>query len=97
MGQALVKGKRNPIKIFECIDGDKENIFKMKIEIQEKFDKGLEHFFDKDFPEATVVFNQIIKHNSLDKAAVYFYNRAARYAADGVPDGWTGIERWEVK
>ena len=97
MGQVLVKGKQKPIKMFECIDGDLEPILKLKMDLQNDFNSGLEHFYKKEFPEASVVFNNIIKQNSEDHAAGYFYKRAARYAADGVPKEWTGIEKWDVK
>jgi hypothetical protein len=97
LGQALVKGKQKPIKMYECADGDKEAILKLKADLQEDFDKGLSHFYKKEFPEATVVFNNIIKQNAEDYAAAYFYKRAAGFAHEGVPDDWTGIERWDVK
>jgi hypothetical protein len=44
-----------------------------------------------------VVFNNIIKQNADDHAAGYFYKRTARFALDGVPEDWTGIEKWDVK
>ena len=97
LGQALVKGKLKPIKMYECTDGDKDTILKLKADLQEDFDKGLSHFYKKEFPEATVVFNNIIKQNAADSAAAYFYKRAAGFAHKGVPDDWTGIERWDVK
>jgi signal transduction histidine kinase/class 3 adenylate cyclase len=97
LGHALVKGKQKPIKMYECIDGDDENLLKLKTGLLDEFDKGLKHFYNKEFPEAQVVFNNIIKKNENDHAAAYFNKRAARYAADGVPKDWTGIEKWNVK
>ena len=83
--------------MYECVDGDKEAILKLKTDLQEDFDKGLSHFYNREFPEASVVFNNIIKQNADDHAAAYFYKRAARFALKGVPEDWTGIERWDVK
>jgi signal transduction histidine kinase/class 3 adenylate cyclase/ligand-binding sensor domain-containing protein len=97
LGQALVKGKQKPIKMYECIDGDQESILTVKTNLRSEFESGLEHFYKKEFPEASVVFNNIIKQNADDHAAGYFYKRAARYAADGVEEDWTGIEKWDVK
>ena len=97
LGQVLVKGKQKPIKMYECVDGDKETILKLKGDLQKDFDKGLNHFYKKEFPEASVVFNNIIKQNTDDHASAYFYSRAARYAADGVSEDWTGVERWDMK
>jgi signal transduction histidine kinase/class 3 adenylate cyclase len=97
LGQVLVKGKQKPIKMYECVDGDKEAILKLKTELQEDFDKGLNHFYNREFPEAQVVFNNIIKKNEDDFAAAYFNKRAARFALKGVAEDWTGIERWDVK
>jgi signal transduction histidine kinase/class 3 adenylate cyclase/ligand-binding sensor domain-containing protein len=97
LGQVLVKGKQKPIKMFECIDGDKESILKLKCKLQTDFDTGLDHFYNKEFPEASVVFNNIIKKNEDDHAAAYFYKRAAKFALKGVPEDWTGIEVWDTK
>jgi CheY-like chemotaxis protein len=97
LGQALVKGKQKPIKMYECIDGDEETLWKLKTDLLDDFEKGLNHFYNKEFPEASVVFNNIIKQNVEDHAAGYFYKRAARFAADGVAEDWTGIEKWDVK
>ena len=97
LGQVLVKGKHKPIKMYECIDGDKESILKLKCELQTDFDTGLDRFYNKEFPEASVVFNNIIKKNENDHAAAYFYRRAAKFALKGVPEDWTGIEVWDTK
>jgi class 3 adenylate cyclase len=97
LGQVLVKGKKTPIKVYESIDGDHQEILKLKTGLLDDFEKGLDHFYRKEFPEASVVFNNIIKQNKEDKAAEYFYKRAAKFALESVPDDWTGIERWDVK
>jgi signal transduction histidine kinase/class 3 adenylate cyclase/ligand-binding sensor domain-containing protein/ActR/RegA family two-component response regulator len=93
LGEVLVKGKNRPVKIYECYDGEETEMFNMKKEMNTAFNEGLSHYYNKDFPEASVYFNNIVKKNSKDKTAQYYYKLAIKYAMDGVPDNWSGIEK----
>ena len=93
LGEVLVKGKHRPVKIYECYDGDNTEIFNRKLESLNYFNEGLDHYYKKDFPEASVSFNNIVKLNPRDATAEYYYKLAIKYAMDGVPENWSGIEQ----
>ncbi len=97
MGEVIVKGKQYPTKIFECFNGDEPEVIDLKLQTLDEFDEGLRCFYAREFPEASVVFNKIVKKNSQDFAAAYFYRRAIQFAMTGVPDDWTGVEKLETK
>jgi class 3 adenylate cyclase/ligand-binding sensor domain-containing protein len=97
LGEVLVKGKNTPLKVFECLDADKEIIRNKKLARLIEFNDGLNLYLKKEFSEASVVFNHIVKDNQGDKAAVYYYNKAVTYALKGVPEDWTGIEKMKMK
>jgi DNA-binding response OmpR family regulator/nitrogen-specific signal transduction histidine kinase len=97
MGEIVVKGKKLPVKVYECFDGDIENIRDKKLDSLKDFEEGLRLYYNKEFPEASVIFNQIVKDNPDDKAAAYLYNKAVTYALKGVPDDWTGVEKMDMK
>jgi signal transduction histidine kinase/class 3 adenylate cyclase/ligand-binding sensor domain-containing protein/ActR/RegA family two-component response regulator len=93
LGEVLVKGKNRPVKIYECYDGEEPEMFNKKKEMNSAFNEGLSHYYNKDFPEASVYFNNIVKKNPKDKTAQYYYKLAIKYAMDGVPYNWSGIEK----
>ena len=97
IGKVQLKGKKAPISIYECFDGDDPELKTFKLESLDQFEKGLKFFFNREFGQAQVAFNQIIKQNDGDQVAAYFHKRAARYAYEGVPEDWTGIEKMTMK
>ena len=97
LGEVIVKGKHKPVKIYECVDGDHADNKEKKILSLSNFNKGLGLYYSREFPEALVVFKEILKQNSKDQPAEYFYKMAAKYAAEGVPDDWRGVDIIEHK
>lgn len=93
LGEVLVKGKFRPVKIYECYDGEDAKMFNDKNDSLKHFKEGLNFYFNKDFPEASVSFNNIVKMNPNDKTAEYYYKLAIKYAMNGVPENWSGIEQ----
>jgi signal transduction histidine kinase/class 3 adenylate cyclase/ActR/RegA family two-component response regulator len=92
LGNVQVKGKKESLKVFECFDGDDEKMIQLKMETLTDFDLGLKQFYNKDFLEAALVFKKILKLNKDDRVIQHFYNLAAKFSHEGVPDNWSGIE-----
>ena len=61
LGMVQVKGKNNSLKIYECFDGDSENIAEKKAESLESFNEGMMHYFNKEFAMAALEFQKVIK------------------------------------
>ncbi len=92
LGKVQVKGKKEPIGLYECFDGDASELIALKANTQKDFELGLKQFFDREFPQAVATFDKVIKANSKDKTAQIFLNKSSRYIVQGVPDDWTGVE-----
>ena len=90
LGIVRVKGKVKPIKIFELLNGDISASNQHKIETKIEFEKGLDHYYKKEFVEAASLFKKISKINEEDKAAVLYLKLSAHYLVDGVEDDWDG-------
>ncbi len=97
LGKVQVKGKKEPVGIYECYDGDVLEMLELKTKTQGSFEAGLEHFFARDFPEATIAFKQVLQESLDDQVAQHFYNRSTKFAHEGVPDDWSGVEEMESK
>ena len=68
------------------------DIVGLKASTQSDFEKGLEHFFNREFPKAVATFDQVLNVNIQDQPARLFMTKASEYLVKGVPDDWTGVE-----
>ena len=48
----------------------------LKSETREDFEKGMSHFFDKEFPQASAVFDKLLQKNDKDNVAKYFMTKS---------------------
>lgn len=87
-----VKGKEDPVVVYEVFEGDPEGISVRKEQTKPEFESGLKLYYDKRFAEAGVHFNQVLVSNPADLAARIYLKRCADYMVNGVPNGWTGVE-----
>jgi len=92
LGKVKLKGKREPIGIYECFNGDNPAIIAKKIDSQILFKKGMDYYLDKQFQKAVNTFEKILTINPNDLTAQLFYNKAQKYLSEGTPEDWTGVE-----
>lgn len=97
LGQVLVKGKNEPIKIYDFYDGDREDIGLKKENSKKLFQEGLGAYFQKDFKASKHAFTEILQHFPEDQASLSYLNKSTNYLEKGVPDTWTGVEIIERK
>jgi hypothetical protein len=64
LDEVLVKGKSNPLKIYEVFDFESENIKAMKIKNQVKLDEAFEFYKNGDFIKAIKVYEELCLSNS---------------------------------
>ena len=92
LGQVLVKGKMEPIRIYDFFDGDSENIGIKKENSLQSFQQGLAAYFEKDFQAAIKIFSEILSTFPEDKASKSYLSKSQAYLQTGVPDDWMGVE-----
>lgn len=97
LGLVRVKGKKLPLKIFECINGDHGDLQIHKLETIKIFDEAMDQFYGKEFAMAAVAFQGIVKRHRGDVTAKRFLNRAANLITQEVGDDWQGIETMNMK
>jgi two-component system sensor histidine kinase ChiS len=90
--KARVKGKEDAVTVYEIFDGDPEPSIGLKKETKASFEEGLRLYYDRNFAEASVQFNQVVQKNPEDKAARIYLKRSATYMVQGVPEDWNGVE-----
>lgn len=72
LGKTKVKGKKTPIGIYECMNGDPENVQRTKLAYQDTFSKAVELYGNQDFDKAIEELEKIIQTNPEDKAISQF-------------------------
>jgi len=87
-----VKGKRQPVSVYEIYDGDPQPVAVLKEQTKADFEAGLQLYYDRKFSESSVKFSQVLQKNPEDKAARIYLERCALYMVKGVPEDWTGVE-----
>lgn len=92
LGKVQAKGRETPIAVFEVFDGDPADMIEIKQQTRVDFEQGLTAYHQKQFPEASVYFNNVLKRNPEDKAARLYMQQAAHRMVHGVPADWSGVE-----
>ncbi|GIX06875.1 MAG: hypothetical protein KatS3mg115_1278 [Candidatus Poribacteria bacterium] len=92
LGRAQVKGRAQPLIIYELLDAAPEPERELKLKTRERFEEGLQLYYARDFAEASVAFHSVLRMNPSDLAARLYLERAATYLVHGVPEGWNGVE-----
>lgn len=97
LGPVKLKGKKKPINLYECINGDELSLFDHKLETLPTFDKAMKLFFNKEFAMAAVTFQGIYKMNTNDQTAKLFLNKSAHLITEEIEDNWKGVETMTTK
>jgi len=92
VGRVRVKGKSEPVTVYEVFDGESVDSKRLKSETIPLFRKGLDLYRDRAFGEAEIMFKAICHDNPDDVAARVYVNRCRQYVERGVPDDWESIE-----
>ena len=92
LDKVKVKGKKEPVSVFEIFDGASEAIIDLKLKTRTDFEKGLLHYHSEEFAEASAQFALVLNEDTTDKAAQLYLERANHFQAHGVPPDWTGVE-----
>ena len=92
-----VKGKNEPITLFEVMDGERAERLNAKRETASMFNEGLAHYYSGEFVVARNLFQSCLEVDSHDKVCQLFLERAERYSESGVNSDWAGVVQLDEK
>ena len=95
--RVAVKGKREPVTVYEVFDTEPPGIVERRRRTRDRFAGGLRAIRSGDFDTAIRVFSDIIDLDPSDEAARVHLARAREYSELGPPDGWEGVEVMKTK
>ena len=70
LGIVQVKGKQEPITIFEMLDGDDPEVREKKLTYRNEFEQAITYLLSKDLIMARKMFDKVLATNPDDKAAL---------------------------
>lgn len=97
LGQVQVKGKKEPVAIYECFDGDSPDQVEKKRITARTFSEAMRDYHARDFRSAVEAMQSVLAVNPTDKTAKLLLSRAKGFLDGGVPDDWTGVEKMTGK
>ncbi len=89
LDQVRVKGKSEPINIFEPL-GEKENLSVQQQQLLISLERGLSFYHQQNWDEAMVVFLEMAQHND-EKLCQIYLQRIAHFRETPPGEDWDGI------
>ena len=97
LGQVIVKGRKDPIGVYDYFAGDEMSLKRVKQQTLADFEKGLKAYGEQLFVDAAHAFDRVLAVHPNDLAAKRYLAQAKQYLLEGVPEGWTGVEQMVEK
>lgn len=93
LDRVQVKGRENPVSVFEICDGEPENLIALKMKTKPEFAEGQSYYFAGEFSNSADCFRKVLQIHPGDTAAKLYLDRSEQFMARGAPEGWRGVER----
>jgi adenylate cyclase len=97
LDRAIVKGRNEPLTVYEVLDAEPEDIRQLKLQTQTDFNRGVQYYRDRAFSEAKACFEQVLAVHSFDKTAALYLERIESLLEQGVPESWNEAWAFEEK
>ncbi|HAX76493.1 MAG TPA: adenylate/guanylate cyclase domain-containing protein, partial [Cyanobacteria bacterium UBA11372] len=91
LDQIRVKGKTQPVKIYELVGLQSEPLEDKKQQIIELYHRGRDYYLNRKFTRAMGEFGTILEDIAQDKAASLYLERCQNYLKNPPPDEWDGV------
>jgi adenylate cyclase len=97
LDRVIVKGRTEPIDIYEVLDAETEDRRMLKQQTLLEFEQSVEAYRHAEFIIAQQGFERVLRVNPGDKTAQMYCDRIQALLEQGIPDDWQGIWRFTRK
>ncbi|MFH1365702.1 MAG: adenylate/guanylate cyclase domain-containing protein, partial [archaeon] len=91
LDKVKVKGKKNPVEIYELLWSEENKGF------AKEYENALSLYFDKKFSQAEERFKKCLETKPEDKACILFIERCKEYLGHSPPKDWDGSFEMKTK
>ncbi|MGH2934088.1 MAG: GAF domain-containing protein [Gaiellaceae bacterium] len=88
--RVIVKGKTEPVAVFECLDYHDAESFPNVMEAVGAFGEGLASYREASFDAAREWFERALKANPADRLAALYRDQSQAFLESPPPPGWDG-------
>jgi adenylate cyclase len=92
-----VKGKNQPVSVFELIGLKSDPIGEIQSQIIEHYQTGREHYLNRRFSKAMAEFAEVLELDKNNKAANIHITRCQHFLLNAPEDDWDGVWRLTEK
>ncbi len=89
--KVVVKGKSEPVGVYEVLDYHTEESFPHALEVLGFFNAGMEYYLAQEWEKAIGQFNEALKANPNDVASTLYIDRCGHFQANPPPTDWQGV------
>jgi adenylate cyclase len=93
----VVKGKSQPVAVYEVLDYHDDETFPGLMEALRHFRAGLTLYRQRRFADAAASFRDVLAVNPHDKPSALYVERCAQLLEEPPADGWDGVFRMTEK
>ncbi len=86
-----VKGKTDPVTIYEVFSGDAPDVWEKKLATKRDFEQAIGLYQLKQFEAAKKLFERCLQIYPDDRAAEFYIERCNQFIASGVDENWDGV------
>jgi hypothetical protein len=97
LDRAIVKGRNEPIAVYEVLDAQPAETCLLKLQTQADFDQGIQAYCQGQLDRARDAFHEVLAANPADKTASLYLKRIDVLADQGIPENWTGVWSFSEK
>ncbi len=87
----VVKGKTEPIKVYELLGIKEDDEAVKKFEMYQNFIAGYQEYIKRQFNTAEKYFQKSVKENPDDKLSQIYLERCQSYVQNPPPEDWDGV------
>lgn len=91
LDRILVKGRQEPITIYEVLDAEINTVRKLKLETLPMYQQGRHFYHEGDWTKATACFEAVLEANPLDKTVQLYLERIQQLSQTIMSESWNGV------
>ena len=95
--QVVVKGKTEPVTVFEVFNGDLPEIREAKLSTTKLYEEAVSIYYLTHFEDSLSMFQECLDKFPEDKVAQIYIDRCKHYLKVGWDEDWDGVEILESK
>ena len=89
--KVVVKGKTEPVGVYEVLDYHTDETFPNLMEVVNQFNNGIKHYRKQNWDRAVDAFNEALALNPDDKLARTYIGRCEHWRKNPPAEDWDGI------